>query len=303
MYCTSTANACAGAASYVTCAQDAQLCFYHVQFFMCGNYTSCQGGSCVDVCTAGGNGTEAHCCTNQGCATCEKCTASHACVKEVNEDVKQECTGACKTGVCNGQGACANSADGVSGPGCTGAAITCQSAQFCSSGSCTRSNVAPGISCGTCATCNGMGSCITGANVTCYKDFDNDGYGDPNSPMGPICGSTCPNGYVKDNTDCCDTDSNAYPGAPSWHTNDPSSLDGPRKGCGGWDYDCNGVEEMQYPHIHNNSTMNCTGFEYAWDETAPAPCGSTASDSSTNFGCPCNGFGTMACHFQTQYCR
>src|SRR5260370_12718593 len=115
---------------------------------MCGNNTSCQGGSCVDVGTAGGNGTESHCCTNQGCATCEKCTASHTCLREVNEDVKQEGTGACKTGVCDGQGACANSPDGPPGPGCRGAAITCQSTQFCSTGSATPPTAPSGPPCG-----------------------------------------------------------------------------------------------------------------------------------------------------------
>jgi len=132
----------------------------------CGANLRCDTatGNCVDICTAGGNGTEAHCCTNLGCATCEKCV-SHACQKEANEDVKQECTGTCKSGVCNGQGACANSTNNQPGSGCMGAALECQSAQFCSNGTCMRSNTNGAQSCGTCGTCN-AGTCVAGAIVT-----------------------------------------------------------------------------------------------------------------------------------------
>jgi hypothetical protein len=272
----------------------------------CGANLRCDPatGTCVDVCTAGGNGTESHCCTDQGCAACEKCTASHACQKEVNEDVKHECTGTCKSGVCDGNGACANSTNGQPGPGCTGAAIPCNSAQFCSNGSCTRTPFNAGISCGTCATCNMTGSCITGPSITCYKDADNDMYGDPNNPMGPICGTLCPPGYVKDNTDCCDSDQRAYPGAIYWHTNDASSGDGPRIGCGGWDFDCNNVEEMEYPHTKTTCDLTTNPTEFAWSNNPPAVCGTTSmAGMVNNFGCPCNAFGTMACHFQSQFCR
>src|SRR5260370_31957139 len=106
--CKSTAQVCANSTTYVTCAQDAQGCYYSMTSVACGANSRCDPatGTCVDVCTAGGNGTESHCCTNQGCATCEKCTASHTCQKEVNEDVKQEDTVTCKTRVCDGKGAC-----------------------------------------------------------------------------------------------------------------------------------------------------------------------------------------------------
>src|SRR6187455_108006 len=38
----------------------------------------------------------------------------------------------------------------------------------------------------------------------CYRDFDEDGYGDPNNFVGS--GIFCPIGYVSDNTDCDDHD-------------------------------------------------------------------------------------------------
>jgi hypothetical protein len=263
----------------------------------CGANLRCDTttGNCVDICTAGGNGTEAHCCTDQGCATCEKCV-SHACVKEANEDVKRECTGTCKSGVCNGQGACANSTNNQSGPGCTGAAVPCQSAQFCSNGACTRSNVNDAQTCGTCGTCN-AGTCVPGAIVTCYKDSDGDGFGNPSDALPPACGTTCPPTYVSNKGDCCDTDNRAYPNAPDFHALVGGAPSDQRYICGGWDFNCSGNEDLQYPRTQSN----CTGTEFAWMGSTPPPCGTTPSDN-TNYGCPCNQPGP-ACRFDYQGCK
>lgn len=46
--------------------------------------------------------------------------------------------------------------------------------------------------------------------TTYYRDFDNDGYGDPNSPFES---AYQPNGYVTNNLDCNDYDSSIHPGA------------------------------------------------------------------------------------------
>ncbi len=60
-----------------------------------------------------------------------------------------------------------------------------------------------------------------------YLDADSDGYGDENAEATLVCeDEDPPKGYVTDNTDCDDDNSNTYPGAPEI--------------CDGEDNDCNG---------------------------------------------------------------
>jgi hypothetical protein len=149
-----------------------------------------------------------------------------------------------------------------------------------------------------CGTCN-AGTCVPGAIVTCCKDGDGDSFGNPSDCLPPACGMTCPQGYVSNNKDCCDTDARAYPNAPDWHTLAGASPSDERFLCNGWDFNCSGQEDLQYPH----TTGNCAGSEFAWTGNAPPPCGTTPSSGSSNFGCPCNGVGTPACRFEAQGCR
>ncbi|MBI1226879.1 MAG: T9SS type A sorting domain-containing protein [Bacteroidetes bacterium] len=58
----------------------------------------------------------------------------------------------------------------------------------------------------------GLEICYAPNQITCYRDFDNDNFGDPTNSQ-TFC-STCGVGYVSDNTDCDDTQATIHPGAP-----------------------------------------------------------------------------------------
>ena len=77
------------------------------------------------------------------------------------------------------------------------------------------------------------------ANQTYYADSDGDGYGDPNVTL-QDCGA--PNGYVTNNQDCDDSNSQLYPGAPC-NDNDACTVNdfiGPDCNCTGTYLDSDG---------------------------------------------------------------
>jgi len=73
-----------------------------------------------------------------------------------------------------------------------------------------------------------------GLSLTYYIDADNDGYGNPNVSL-----TSCSNpaGYVTDNTDCDDNDSNNFPG-------NPEVCDGNDNNCDGQDDE--GLQSLTY---------------------------------------------------------
>ena len=81
------------------------------------------------------------------------------------------------------------------------------------------------------------------AEITYYRDFDNDQYGDQNL-MQQSCSPSPPSGYVSDNTDCDDDNAAIYPGAPEVCENE---ID---ENCDGYDdvcpFDCNDKDGDEY---------------------------------------------------------
>jgi hypothetical protein len=74
---------------------------------------------------------------------------------------------------------------------------------------------------------------------------------------------------VLDNTDCCDSDSNARPGQTLYYSS-------ARNGCGGYDYNCDGVETREFTQsfsMNCNLAMNtCTLLNPGWYGAVPV-CG------------------------------
>lgn len=113
--------------------------------------------------------------------------------------------------------------------------------------------------------CNGIDDNCDGQvdegfpDLTWFRDWDNDGYGDPDSRL-VQCDSTAPEGYVQDSTDCDDLDSLVNPGATEV--------------CNGWDDDCDGEVDEGFPEIdvfrdadndgHGDDNMSFATCDTAW---------------------------------------
>jgi hypothetical protein len=92
-----------------------------------------------------------------------------------------------------------------------------------------------------------------------FRDADRDGYGDKRvSTSTGFCGAA-PSGWARNNTDCCDGDADVNPAQTTFRLR--------MSGCGGFDYNCDGTDQPEYPSRYNATT--CTS---GWRDTVPA-CG------------------------------
>ena len=88
--------------------------------------------------------------------------------------------------------------------------------------------------------------------MTCYKDNDNDGYGNPNNSI-TTTQSSCPSGYVSNAGDCNDNDSSINPGASETYDGIDDNCDG-SLGPG----ECaSNADCSSYPGICDTSTHKC----------------------------------------------
>lgn len=90
-----------------------------------------------------------------------------------------------------------------------------------------------GVDSGTDSGLDGGPDCIA------YRDMDRDGYGDPDVTRPYFCRGFLPDGFVDVAGDCYDLSRDVYPDAPGWRTVD--------RGDGSFDWNCDGIEELQYP--------------------------------------------------------
>ncbi len=96
----------------------------------------------------------------------------------------------------------------------------------------------------------------TSASLACYKDNDNDGFGDP-ATMIYSC-STCPAGYVSDNNDCDDNNNAVFPGATEI--------------CNNIDDDCDNLIDTADPDLVDNTppTISCKPHTVVLDASGQA---------------------------------
>ena len=134
----------------------------------------------------------------------------------------------------------------------------------------------PKINPGQKEICNGIddncnGFIDEGVTITCYKDGDGDGHGDPASPK-DLC--VCGSGYVTSKDDCYDGNNKVYPGEPTYYTTPYTNGSSTS-----WDYNCNGLndEEVTGNGKCSLSATLCSKTP-GWQTTSPGttvdvPCG------------------------------
>jgi hypothetical protein len=257
---------------------------FHVCNGACASNSTPQtcGSSCTPCAPPnGGTATcEAGACGGQ-CPTGQKLCAGN-CIP-----AGTACNGVCSAGTHLCGGLCSSNGDVNScGSSCTPCPVPPNGAATCTpNGTCDFTCNAGYIRCG-----NGCSGAVF------YRDADGDGWGDPNVT---IMSCSEPTGYVANNTDCDDSNSNVFPGQPNWFST-------PRAN-GSFDYNCDGRADLRWGAFGCGGSAPCNGtdgfagmvpncggnhcFRYGWQCTAHGTaCLTTA--------CAINGndYQTQQCH-------
>jgi hypothetical protein len=231
----------------------------------CGVCESCTGaaGTCADI-LVGREDTE----PANACAGANSCNGMGVCRKDNGQpcgtDGAQCVSGRCVDGVCcatactevchacnvaGAAGQCRPVANGSTEPACTGEGRSCQA------GTCKLADGSP---------CNAPGDCISNACTTFYPDIDGDMVATATGVK--FCGTTAPAWHLtQPGADCCGMDSNVFPGQTGWFT--------ARTNCGGFDFNCSGVEERERSGLEAECTVDrCVS---GWRDIIPG-CGESA---------------------------
>ncbi len=143
-----------------------------------------------------------------------------------------------------------------------------------------------------------------GASPESCDGLDNDGYGDPTSPVN-VC--SAPAGSVTNGDDCHDSNADVSPGTSEWHTLTYEPLGGGAS----FDYNCDSVEEKRWPvqYILIGNPVHpepCEPYFTAGWLGAPPACGALGlyADSCTYVlaGC-CEIVASVSYGWETQECQ
>jgi hypothetical protein len=157
----------------------------------------------------------------------------------------------------------------------------CGACQKCVNGTCTptpSSQQSPGCS-GPCQSCDGAGKCISGTQLTCWRDQDQDSFGDRRSAM-TTCSPVCPAGMVLNSDDCVDTNSDAHPATPER----PVVFQDTHRGDGSFDWDCNGTLEAN-PATITQCERRMDMCERIATPTPTTLCGMVVTSQRMDCGC------------------
>ncbi|GMV19512.1 MAG: hypothetical protein AMXMBFR56_77360 [Polyangiaceae bacterium] len=230
-------------------------------------------------------------CTN-ATQTAYACDKAGACKSDPKPCDPYQCSGTSCLTTCSADTQCLN-AFWCDTPKCVtklSLGAVCPKDSACQSGTCVVGNCCagacgPNFSCetGNCQ-CNGQ-TCGTGeACVFWYQDADADGFGNAGvKKLG--CATKTPTGYVANSTDCDDGDKDAFPGQTKYFTV-------PRKGKGGYDYNCDNTESQQYPIVNAATCKICASSTFCPVDTTP-PCTSAAFSCEAFTACPGIGIGFL----------
>jgi hypothetical protein len=244
-------------------------------------------GSCGHVCnlpnassTCSGSACQVLACT-PGFSNCDG-VASNGC--ESNPQTDNNNCGACGNVCGAGTTCCAGSCVSVGGaclPGgndclvgqeqCVGSSVTCVQTATVPDGSICGPGIG-GVCCGA--------VCVAG-NLFC-TDGDGDGQGDFDGNIDFECpGVSPPAGFAPTCDDCCGHDAHAFKGS-TWCDSNPRII------CGGFDYNCSGVEEkvLCTNHVVTTGAVDC---QNTVSQCLGSPPSCTAVCTSPGAGQNCDG--------------
>ncbi len=228
----------------------------------CGNaLTECKDYSCDDGTGACGSATTG-CSLPSQCVAEDYCTGDGKCMPKKGDSVACSLPSECANGNCNGDVTMPTAQKVCCNTSCDGMGQTCIESGHVGQCQCQGVMCAAGVAC-----------------QVFYVDADHDSFGDAtgtiaNGRAKAGCMGSPPIGFVADNTDCDDANSNAFPTQTAYF--------GTMRANGTYDYDCDGSED-KLTHEYVNGVCHFCGGTANCAATTSTCSGSTATGS---FQCP-----------------